>query len=220
MRARFALLSALVLPWVGGCAGFFDAAPAPLARVHVQDAQSILATMQSRKPRVAAATLAAAPERTAPQPAPLARVQVPLAQAPAAVIEPALPQVAAQARPAADAVVPGEAEIQQFVESWRAAWEHADAPRYVRFYEPTFKGDARTRGEWEKQRAARLANGAIRLSISGLKVVARAQDEAEIRFVQNYSSGRHHDVGEKTLRLKRDGAQWHIVQERWVAASR
>lgn len=228
MSARV-LSACLALPVLAGCShAFFWAAPEPLQRAPVQDAQSILLTL-NEKPRVKPKTLAelgisvkpAAPQwlaradaqpKEAEAPSPAARVALVAPVAPAAPVAPV-----AQAAPVQPA--PPVAEmVLETLEAWRTAWEQGDAARYIGFYDSAYTGGARSRAEWERQRTQRLANGRIRLAMYQVKVQPRSEGEAEVRFVQAYTSGRHSDHGEKHMKLRRESDGWKIVQETWTAS--
>jgi len=234
-RAALPLLIMAAVPLLGGCAKLMFAAPAPIARAPVQDANAILQTMQS--PRVAqsapakqaarapldqgtlganasmagamVSALPAIPEAAAPMP----QAKVPLYAAQTLV--PTLPPQRVQVSATVEAA-PTVHEVQGLLENWRQAWERGDASNYLKFYDGNFKGDARSREEWERQREARLANGNIRVAIGNVRVMLKTSDEAEVRFLQHYSSGRHSDMGEKRMRVRRDGDAWRIVHESWA----
>lgn len=136
---------------------------------------------------------------------------------------------AAPARPGAVVVLPPEtqpasdgskAEIEQSLQAWKLAWELGEADTYLRFYDKGFKGDAASRAQWEKQRRARLAKKDIAVRLAQLRTRMLDEDEAEVLFVQHYTSGQHQDVGEKRLHLKRVNGLWKITRESWKARAR
>ena len=109
-------------------------------------------------------------------------------------------------------------EVQQALEVWRLSWELGDAEVYLRCYDPEFKGDAASRRAWEQLRRARLANAKINVKLEKPQTTLVSDSEAEIRFVQHYSSAAHKDVGEKTLKMRRSGGAWKITSESWTPA--
>lgn len=115
------------------------------------------------------------------------------------------------------ASVDRRAEIEQSVQAWKLAWELGEADMYLRFYDAGFKGDAPSRQHWEQQRRARLGNKDIEVRFEKVRTRMLADDEAEVRLMQHYTSGQHRDVGEKRLQLKRVDGAWKITQERWEA---
>jgi hypothetical protein len=110
-----------------------------------------------------------------------------------------------------------KAEIEQAVQAWKLSWELGEADTYLRFYDPGFKGDAPSRQQWERQRRARLARKDIGVRFDQLRTRMLGENEAEVQFVQHYASGRHRDVGDKRLHLKRVNGAWRITQESWKA---
>lgn len=109
-------------------------------------------------------------------------------------------------------------EVQQALEVWRLSWELGDTEVYLRFYDPQFKGDAASRRAWEQQRRARLANTRINVKLEKPKTTLVGDSEAEVRFVQHYTSAAHQDVGEKVLKMRRAGGAWKITAEHWTPA--
>lgn len=116
-----------------------------------------------------------------------------------------------------EAPVDRRGEVQQAVQAWKLAWELGDADTYLRFYDPAFKGDAGSRQQWEKQRRARLANRDIAVRLEQVRTRMLGDGEAEVQFVQHYTSGGHRDVGAKRVQMKRVGGAWRITGERWKA---
>ena len=108
-------------------------------------------------------------------------------------------------------------EIEQALEGWRLAWELGEPDMYLRFYDPEFKGYHASRRGWEKKRRTRLAREKINIKVEKLRVKMVSDSEAEVRFVQHYTSAGHTDVGEKRLRMRRSGGAWRITREDWKA---
>jgi hypothetical protein len=216
-----------VIPLLWGCAQvttFLTAQATPPARFKPQSADDILRTLDAAP----AVPQSAAVAREVPaQPLPVTAVLGAPAAPPRAlhsVVAPlsvpvsapvAVPQ-AQPAQPPRPAGMLSREEVQQAVEAWREAWERGDTRRYLQAYHASFKGDLGSREEWERQRQARLANGNIRVAIAGVRVSFPRDGEANIVFLQHYASGRHADVGEKRLRLRREAEGWRIVQEGWA----
>lgn len=134
------------------------------------------------------------------------------------------PPRAAAPSPPADARGQAETEraraLQQALQAWQQAWQAGDADGYIRAYDARFKGTARTRQAWEKDRKRRLAAGRITVRLSDVQWQQVGDDVAEARFLQHFEQGRYRDVGHKTLRLQRTDAGWRITQESWRPARR
>jgi hypothetical protein len=228
---QYLLVAFGAIPLLTGCAQVASilsaAAPAPLPRFKPQDPQAILQTLERPAPTPQSAADAQEARALLPITAILGAPPTP-PRALQALVPPRsgtdtgpalLPVELPAVQPApVPAAVPSKEEVQEAVEAWRQAWERGDVDRYLRAYHATFKGDLSSREEWERQRQARLANGNIRVAISGLKVSFPRDREASIAFLQHYASGRHADVGEKRLRLRREADGWRIVQEGWAYA--
>lgn len=129
------------------------------------------------------------------------------------------PRAAAPSPPPADAREDAEAARaraqQQALLAWQQAWQAGDIDRYIRAYDAGFKGTARTRKAWEKDRRQRLAAGAITVRISDVQWKQVSNEVAEARFLQHFEQGRYRDVGHKTLRLRRTDDGWRITHESW-----
>lgn len=127
----------------------------------------------------------------------------------------ATPPAQAPAPPPPDPAAQRASALEQVLAGWQQAWQQRDLPAYLRFYDARYKGDARSRQAWEKDRGTRFAGPPITVAISDVRWVAVNEMEAEVRFLQHYTQGRYQDVGEKTLRLRRIDGDWRITQERW-----
>lgn len=108
-------------------------------------------------------------------------------------------------------------EVEQAIEGWRLAWELGEPDMYLRFYDPAFQGGKASRRQWEQERRARLKREKITVKVENLQITLRSDTEADVRFVQHYTAGKIHDVGDKRLRLRRSGGAWRITQESWKA---
>lgn len=108
-------------------------------------------------------------------------------------------------------------EVRKAVQAWQLAWELGDFDNYLRFYDPAFRGDLGSRKQWERQRRERLARKDIGLEVEDVQVKLVGRNQADVRFVQRYTSPEHSDVGEKRLRLRRVQGAWKITRESWRA---
>lgn len=171
------------------------------------------AMVRTRAPDLA--VMPAEPARGEPAPVAQAAPAAPAVTA-QVMIPPVIgqPPASAPAQPASPA--DRTKEVQQALLAWRLAWELGDYASYVRFYDPAFKGDAGSRAQWEKQRRSRLGNGKIGVKLDNVRTTLVSDSEADIEFVQHYSSGRHSDVGNKRLKMKREGGAWRITEETWT----
>ena len=137
--------------------------------------------------------------------------------------EPSIPPVPAPAQEV-KAVTPQEhpvksdndlLDITKTIQGWREAWEGKDFERYGNYYTPTFPGNAQARIAWLADKRKRFDKaGGIRVEIMNLEAKVE-EGKAAIKFTQRYTSGRHSDVGAKTLILVKYGMEWKIESEDW-----
>lgn len=110
-------------------------------------------------------------------------------------------------------------EINHWLESWRTAWESKNIDRYIEYYGDEFKSMRMNRGQWKsyKTRLSSLYKSiAVRLS---KPVVFADRNRAVVRFLQEYASDMHSDVGEKVLYLKKTDGVFRIIGETWSEES-
>lgn len=109
----------------------------------------------------------------------------------------------------------GEAEIQNRVKSWAAAWSARDYSAYTGFYAPTFTPDGGlSREDWAQLRRSRIATrGDINIDVQDLKVRMDGNDRAFAEFRQTYQSSSYSDTTQKTLEMIRVGGKWLINRE-------
>lgn len=106
-------------------------------------------------------------------------------------------------------------DVSKTIQGWREAWEGKDFERYGNYYAPTFPGNAQARTAWLADKRKRFEKaGGIRVEIMNLETKIEAE-RATVRFTQRYTSGRHSDVGAKTLILVKYGMEWKIESEDW-----
>ncbi len=203
------------------CAGYTP--HAPLQTFVVQDADAFTrAAVAATQSRAAMQAVQTAPGRVALVPVGTAMAAAPAQAAPAAIAAAAPPAVLAAGPvvilPPETQVVSTDdrrSEIEKALQAWKLAWELGEADTYLRFYESSFRGEAPSRQQWERQRRARLANKDIGVRFDQVRMRILSDTEAEVQFVQHYTSGRHQDVGSKRLQMKRVGGAWKITRESW-----
>lgn len=101
------------------------------------------------------------------------------------------------------------------VHEWREAWEAKNIDRYESYYTSTFPGDAHARVAWLADKRKRFEKaGGIKVEIMNLETKIEGK-KARAVFTQRYTSGRHSDVGTKTLILVKYGMEWKIESEDW-----
>lgn len=108
------------------------------------------------------------------------------------------------------------ARLNQWLEDWRVAWEKKDLDTYIGKYAENFRSMRMNRGQWRAYKAGlneKYRSIAVRLSrpaiyLDGKQIVAR--------FLQEYTSDRHSDFGEKILYMVKQDDDFKIVGETWT----
>lgn len=107
-----------------------------------------------------------------------------------------------------------EAEVQNFLNSWRDAWASKNLNRYYDHYVVTFAGDSKNTVAWRAQRKNKiLVNKTIVVNLENVVMTSIAHDQAEVSFIQTYQAGSYQDKGKKILKLQKIDGRWQIVQE-------
>jgi len=131
---------------------------------------------------------------------------------------PILIQEKAQMIPAME-LEQSSAEVAQWLDAWRGAWETKNIDSYINHYSRDFYSLNMNRSQWRRYKT-RLAKAykaiAVRLS-KPLIFVDRSN--AIVRFLQEYTSDRHADIGEKVLYLKKTADGYRIIGESWSEES-
>ncbi len=108
-----------------------------------------------------------------------------------------------------------EASIQQFLESWRQAWESQAIETYLDFYSSDYVPErGRDLVAWEQFRRRRLSQPErIQLSIEAVEIEPMGGGNYRVKFTQNYASNLYHDRVQKVLELKPREESWQILRE-------
>ena len=107
-------------------------------------------------------------------------------------------------------------DVLKAVTEWSKAWSDNDVAGYLGHYATDFqtpKGE--TRGDWESQRALRIAKPRkIQVDVELPKVVFNDNGRVTVTFRQRYQSGPLKVASTKTLVMVKAGEKWLIQQER------
>lgn len=107
------------------------------------------------------------------------------------------------------------ADLVQWLENWRMAWETKTLDSYIEYYSPEFRSMAMNKNQWRSYKdRLNKSYKSIAVRISKPAIFADRK-HAIVRFLQEYRSDKHSDVGEKTLYLKRSPDGFKIVGEQW-----
>jgi murein L,D-transpeptidase YafK len=106
-------------------------------------------------------------------------------------------------------------EVEDFVETWRKAWETEDIAKYMSFYDESFESNKMNKAKWEKYKSG-LNERYQKITVSFSKPVAfEHKGQVILRTLQRYQSDAVQDFGEKTLYMIRKDNQLKIVAEEW-----
>jgi protein phosphatase len=110
--------------------------------------------------------------------------------------------------------------IYTFISSWKAAWENtagenSDIEHYLSFYSENFLSMGLDKYGWGHDRAEKGRNSRwIRIDISDIKIShSTADNQVEVRFLQNYRVSNVSDTSHKVLTLLKEGKEWKITAE-------
>lgn len=110
--------------------------------------------------------------------------------------------------------------IYSFISRWKAAWENtagenSDIEHYLSFYSENFLSMGLDKYGWGHDKAEKgRSNRWIRIDISDIKISQpRADNQVEVRFLQNYRVSNVSDTSHKVLTLIKEGKEWKITAE-------
>ena len=128
-------------------------------------------------------------------------------------LDEARPQVSTAQEPSLDALK--ESAIRH-VQLWADAWQRQDVKGYIAAYAPGYSpANGMSHDRWKRQRQSRLTKPSfIQVKLSDIKVSLRSGKQAEVRFLQRYSSDNYSDRTQKKLQLIRLEDGWRIAKER------
>ena len=118
-------------------------------------------------------------------------------------------------KPAAIKSTDDDKAIIEAVNNWAGAWSDKDVEKYLASYAQTFKpAKGESRQAWEQSRRERVSKpSSINVSLSNQKVTLIDANNAKIRFNQIYKAAGKPIKTDKTLVLKKNGANWLIEEE-------
>ena len=112
-------------------------------------------------------------------------------------------------------------QLMTWLESWRKAWTSKDISNYISHYSDSFKALNMNKSQWKQYKSSLNEKyDFINVSISEPMIVSH-ENEVVIRFMQQYQSDEHGDVGEKILYVQRaQTGDFKIVHEKWSEVSK
>lgn len=104
--------------------------------------------------------------------------------------------------------------IAAAVNKWAKAWSAKNVDQYLASYGASFKpAKGLSRQAWEQQRRERINKPSkISVELSNMKIESD-DNNAKVKFKQNYRADGKPIRTSKTLLMKRDGDNWYIVEE-------
>jgi protein phosphatase len=110
--------------------------------------------------------------------------------------------------------------IYSFISSWKAAWENtagenSDIEHYISFYSENFLSRGFDKYGWghDKAEEGRRSHW-IRINISDITISQpTADNQVEVKFLQNYRVSNLSDTSHKVLTLIKEGKEWKITDE-------
>lgn len=110
--------------------------------------------------------------------------------------------------------VANTAEILQFIEKWRQAWESRHIEDYLACYAEAFHPQGTDIAQWRTEQRERLQQSDnIKIKIQDPQIESTRADHASVTFTQIYSSNLLQAHGKKTLFLIKENDQWRIESE-------
>ncbi|WP_027856339.1 tetratricopeptide repeat protein [Marinobacterium jannaschii] len=102
------------------------------------------------------------------------------------------------------------------VRFWADAWQRQDVEDYIAAYAPDYRPDNGLSHErWKRQRHSRLTRPSfIKVELSDIKVYLRSGKQADVLFMQRYSSDNYSDRTQKQIQLILLDDGWRIVREK------
>lgn len=115
-------------------------------------------------------------------------------------------------------------QVRGFVASWVATQNEGRFEDYARLYATPFAGVRRSdtrvkrfdRDGWLADRR-RMFTHPMRVKATKLRAEAEGRS-IKVRFTQEWSSGKYHDIGDKQLILVESGSEWRIASEELFAS--
>ncbi len=117
---------------------------------------------------------------------------------------------------AAPAVKPGlQQELEDVTRQWAQDWSSRNFDAYLSHYSESFKPDRfPSRQAWVENRRPRVARSdAISVSVSEIRVIAKGDARAEVRFRQRYDSRTLKVNSVKRLVWAKEAQGWKIISE-------
>ncbi|WP_457563352.1 tetratricopeptide repeat protein [Caminibacter pacificus] len=109
---------------------------------------------------------------------------------------------------------PLPANIEQFLQEWKKAWESMDFNKYAKFYDKKISNNV----YWRLRKENIFKNaGFISVGIYSPLLIKKEGDVYVVKFYQVYASQKRKDKGYKTIWIKCKNDKCKIIKEKWQA---
>jgi len=108
-------------------------------------------------------------------------------------------------------------DIEDFIDSWKGAWQGKDLEEYISFYAKGFRSRGMDLEAWREHRH-RLNEKylSLEIGISDLKIKRISDRSCKVSFLQDYRADGYEDLGIKEMILVKKGKDWKIKSETWT----
>lgn len=132
-----------------------------------------------------------------------------LAGAPSAVSAGSAPSALMTADPSIQAAT----EVRQALQAWAEAWSRRDFAAYQAAYVASFRGSARSRDEWLRQRRERImTRQRIEVVLTDIVIEVEGR-QARVDFRQLYASDQWRDDTRRRIDMRKTTEGWRIAGE-------
>jgi murein L,D-transpeptidase YafK len=108
-------------------------------------------------------------------------------------------------------------DVEDFIYSWKDAWEKEDLDRYISCYDMDFKSRGMDLAAWKEHRKALNEKyQSLTIEIGDLKIMRISDNSAKATFMQDYMADSYEDIGNKQLFLIKTDKDWKIKEEEWT----
>lgn len=109
--------------------------------------------------------------------------------------------------------------VQAWVQDWISSWESKDLDKYMSFYSEDFREKRFNKKKWKRYKKGLNKKYAFISVKARDPIILNYGEELVIRFIQDYRSDMHIDIGEKNLYVSwnKESNSMQIKGEKWTA---
>ncbi|MFP4547799.1 MAG: SPOR domain-containing protein [Fidelibacterota bacterium] len=110
-----------------------------------------------------------------------------------------------------------KSKIEDFIISWKNAWENQNLDKYISFYAPFFKHkDMTLRDYYSDKKDVFEKTDRITIKIDKIQIIDTLDTSVLVKFLQHYKADNYSDFGVKKLLIDTEDA-YMILNETWTA---